>query len=309
MTTQINVSRRKLLVGLLGGAGAGVAAGAFGALGWARQSDGFRAYLDTLDRAEAERFANRILPREGIELPIILGDSVVRLVEAGAIDQGKFEALYQRRGGLPQWVRDAMTRPSKERITFSPATAPYLLNLLWPLGIANKATFNEHSPLAKEDGARFASTGGWSLGTEHGYSYFNKVAAVEMSLEQQMTVLEAARKTFRPCCNNSTFFQDCNHGSAMLGLYELAAAQGLGTSDLLAAGKVANSYWYPSQYLAIARLFEDVKKTPWAKASPEMVLGEQYASATGWRQNVDAVLKAGGATGQRVRGGGGGCGV
>ena len=27
-----------------------------------------------------------------------------------------------------------------------------------------------------------------------------------------------AKGIYRPCCNNSTYFPDCNHGMAMLGL-------------------------------------------------------------------------------------------
>ncbi|SRR6266568_397885 len=41
-------------------------------------------------------------------------------------------------------------------------------------------------------------------------------------------VLNVATKTFRPCCDNSTFYQDCNHGSKPAELHraELAAAVG-----------------------------------------------------------------------------------
>src|SRR5487761_342568 len=45
-----------------------------------------------------------------------------------------------------------------------------------------------------------------------------------MSDDEQAMVLDLATHTFRPCCDNSTFFQDCNHGSALLGLLELAAS-------------------------------------------------------------------------------------
>src|SRR3546814_19376416 len=82
----------------------------------------------------------------------------------------------------------------------------------------------------------FASTGGWTLGKEqNGGAYFNKFRIVELTPEQVALVTQVAKSTYRPCCNNSTFFQDCNHGSALLGLLHLGASQGLTENELYQA--------------------------------------------------------------------------
>src|SRR3546814_2132150 len=73
---------------------------------------------------------------------------------------------------------------------------------------------NESSPMNGDSLYNFASTGGWTLGKEqNGGAYFNKFRIVELTPEQVALVTQVAKSTYRPCCNNSTFFQDCNHGS------------------------------------------------------------------------------------------------
>lgn len=44
-------------------------------------------------------------------------------------------------GGLPPWVH-AVLAGSDAEVVLSRANAPYLLNVLWPLGLANRAAFN-----------------------------------------------------------------------------------------------------------------------------------------------------------------------
>lgn len=77
----------------------------------------------------------------------------------------RFERLYSARGGVAGWVRSLFERPSADPIRISAASAPLLLNLLWPLGLSNRAAFNARSPLALAgaDAGRFASTGSWRL--------------------------------------------------------------------------------------------------------------------------------------------------
>ena len=61
-----------------------------------------------------------------------------------------------QRGGVPERVRSLFERPSGDPIRLSGATAPLLLNLLWPLGLTNRAAFNARSPLAG------AAANGWT---------------------------------------------------------------------------------------------------------------------------------------------------
>ena len=109
------------------------------------------------------------------------------------------------------------------------------------VGLTNKAAFNTSSPIATVFIPAFASTGGWTLGDNPGHVYFDSVEATPLTPRQDGMVLAAAKATYRPCCNNSTFFQDCNHGSALLGLMQIAASQGAAISDIYQIALMADS--------------------------------------------------------------------
>ena len=253
-----------------------------------------------------------MLPPLGIELDVSFGDSIQRLVQAGVIAPRKFTAVYAKRGGLPDWVGELFTQPSSEPIMMSMRTAPYLLNLMWPLGVATKTRFNEKSKLNGPKVGNFASTGGWTLGeARNGGDYFNKIPAIDLTETQEATVLEAAENSFRPCCNNSTFFQDCNHGSALLGLYELAASQGASVDELYALGRVANSFWYPGKYMEMAYYFQKLENQSWDQVAAKTALDKKYSSISGWQKNIhQPMVEAGLLPGKQQQGGGGsGCAV
>jgi len=233
----------------------------------------------------------RVVPPEGYQTRVSFGESIVRLVAAGAISPDKFRRLYAGRGGLPDWVEELFAAPSLEPIKLGFDTAPYLLNLLWPLGLSTKTGFNAMSPLNGESLPNFASTGGWRLGeADNGAAYFNRVPAIGLDGDQEKVVLGVARNVFRPCCDNSTFFQDCNHGSALLGLLELAASQGAKPDQLLELALITNAFWYPAQYLEIAVYFREIEDKPWQAVAPETILGKPFSSRSGWSSNVHAAL-------------------
>jgi len=304
-------SRRRFLVLSSAAFGVGALGGAAGSLFWASDSSKFLSYVKGKQNAAIQKLSAEVLPAEGSVLNVSLDDSIQRLVQAGVISPSKFKAVYSKRGGLPEWVETLFTQPASEPITMSRQTAPYLLNLLWPLGVATKTQFNEKSKLNGPKGGRFASTGGWTLGeARNGGEYFNKVSAVDLTVEQEATVLEAAENSFRPCCNNSTFFQDCNHGSAMLGLYELAASQGAGVDELYEIGRIANSFWYPPKYVEMAYYFQELENKRWDQVAASTILGEKYSSSGGWMKNVhQPMVESGLLPGAQAGGGGGGCGV
>ncbi len=284
------ISRRSVLLGI------GTTAAAYG-LGVATPG-----LIERLKPDPVKDAYDAVLPSRGDRTTVVFGDSLLRLVRAGAIDPEKFSARYAARGGLPDWVRQLFESSSSEPILISSATAPYLLNLLWPLGVATKTGINADSPLRGKRLPTFASTGGWRLGRAGtGAAYFNRVATLQLSAEQEARVLAVARKTFRPCCNNSAFFQDCNHGSAMLGLLELGAAQDLSERELYSLAKTANGYWYPAQYVEMALLFATVKDTPWKDVDPATAVGARFASASGWGANVHRPLSQTGLLGQAPR--------
>jgi SCO1/SenC len=140
--------------------------------------------------------------------------------------------------------------------------------------------------------AGFASTGGWTLGrSANGAVYFNQVEAVTLTERQAFLALAVATNTFRPCCDNSTFFRDCSHGSALLGLIELAASQGATADAIYRMALVANSLWFPEQYARTAQYFADITKRSWRLVSASQVMGRAYSSLTGWQLHVEAPLR------------------
>jgi hypothetical protein len=210
------------------------------------------------------------------------------LIAAGVLVPDKFPSA---RGRLPDWVERLLAAPSADPIVFRRDTATYLVELLWPVGLATKTAFNETSPINTLQIPGFASTGGWTLGREpNGYVYFNKVDAIELTAQQQAIVLDAAANMFRPCCNNSTLFQDCNHGSALLGLIELAASQGASEAKLYEIALAANSYWFQTEYAKTALYFSHFKKQSWREVAPRLVLGPNYSTLSGWTKNVELPL-------------------
>lgn len=229
----------------------------------------------------------KVLPAKGFQSKIALSDSIVKLVENGVIDKTKFEALYKTQGGLPAELKDVLTTPSSKPILLTAANANYYINLLWPLGLSNKMAANNKSPVAGKDVNNFASTGGWTLGKEqNGGAYFNKFSIVPLTTEQEALVVKVAENSYRPCCNNSTFFQDCNHGSALLGLLELGASQGLTETDLYKEALAFNSFWFPQTYIETALYFKAVKNIDWENVDPKVIMGKDYSSITGWSGTV-----------------------
>lgn len=220
-------------------------------------------------------------------------DSIKKIVQGGAIDLGKFKKLYDRRGGLPDWVAKSMEGNNRSYIEFNINNANYLLNVLWPLGVASKNNINLKSPINKDGNVNsYASTGGWSLGKEkNGGVYFNQIAAIPLNADQERIVLEVAQNVYRPCCNNSTFFQDCNHGSALYGLLQLAASQGYSTKEMYQLSLEANKYWYPDQYTELVLYFRELKNKEISELDAKEVTSAKYFSGSGWRGNIFVPLR------------------
>lgn len=250
----------------------------------------------------------KVLPEEGFQSKIVLGDSVVKLVENGVIDPEKFEAIYRDRGGLSNELKDVLTKPSYEPILLTRENANFYVNLLWPLGLANYMEKNKESPVNGESLFNFASTGGWDIGKEeNGGAYFNKFGIVQLTPEQESLVTKVAQNTYRPCCNNPTFFQDCNHGSALLGLLQLGASQGLSEDELYQEALAFNSFWFPHNYIQTGIYFKAVKNVDWKDVDPKIVMGADYSSISGWYNNVNKEVERLNLIPQTT--GGGSCGV
>ena len=243
-----------------------------------------------------------VLPEAGIELPIEWGDLGARLVQAGVIDRVKLEQLYAQNGVLPAEVV-ALIEPRAGRLRLNTANSAYVLNMLWALGLSNESQILEFGPMrdGRYETANFASTGGWTLATGAAMDHYSRHAWVELTPAQAERVESVAKNIYRPCCNNPTHFPDCNHGMAMLGLLQLLAAADLGEEEMYRFALQANAYWFPDNYLVIAKYLRSQGKG-WAEADPKELLGYNYSSASGYQQILAQVTPP-------AQQGGGSCGV
>ncbi len=179
------------------------------------------------------------------------------------------------------------------------------LNLLWAYGLANKNQVLENGPImdARYGGpTNMASVGGWTVTTGSVMDHYDKHVLATLTSDQQALVEKIAKGIYRPCCNNSTYFPDCNHGMAMLGLLEYLASQGATEDQMWNAAITANMSWFPDQYQTIAQYLK-IKGIDAKTVTPQMLLGAEYSSGSGFARIAAQVPQT-----QQQRGGAG-CGV
>lgn len=255
---------------------------------------------------------NIVIPQEGVVLPAKWGDLGREMVETGVIDEAKFRNIYARRGGLDEEAERLLTGRGNGDLRITRENAGVVLNLLWGLGLANESPVLEKGPMVSPqyggDASRFASTGGWTLAkdvysTEIGASamvHYGKHNFLDLTPDQHALVEKVSKGIYRPCCNNSTYFPDCNHGMAMLGLLELMASQGATEEEMWQAALAVNSYWFPDTYLTIAKYFE-AQGVSWEHVNAALVLGPDFSSYSGYESVLAKVepvqFEAGGSCG------------
>ncbi|PIP29713.1 hypothetical protein COU12_01325 [Candidatus Jorgensenbacteria bacterium CG10_big_fil_rev_8_21_14_0_10_54_38] len=265
----------------------------------------YREGRQTLPPQEVAADISRVLlPAEGITLPVRWGNLGAQLVTAGVIDADKFESLYRTRGGLTKEEKTLLTGEQNVPLKIDAENAPVILNLLWAFGLANKNSILTDGPMAdpRYGGAQnFASTGGWTLSKGDTMTHYSAHPFITLTKEQQELVERVSKNIYRPCCGNATYFPDCNHGMAMLGLLELMAAQGADEAAMYRAALAVNSYWFPDQYRTIAAYLKE-RGTAWEEADQQALLGYDFSSGEGF-QRVLAETKP------VEKQGGGSCGV
>ncbi|MBI2042553.1 MAG: hypothetical protein HYT21_02305 [Candidatus Nealsonbacteria bacterium] len=237
--------------------------------------------------ANHEDILAQINPVEGYTVNATYGDIGPQLITAGAIDFEKMKALYEQSGKpLTDEQITILTEGSNEKIKISPENSYFLLNFLWAMGITNKNRILDEGPIMKygeDQVGRFASTGGWTLGTAPSTEFFSKYSIVTLSEEQQAILEDFAFNSYRPCCNNPTGFPDCNHGAAALALGEIMASQGATSEEIFEAFKYFNSFWFPQTYFDIATYFQAKEGKNWAEAPGRVVAGKEYSTPQGWQ--------------------------
>lgn len=235
----------------------------------------------------------KVLPSEGVVLPVRWGDLGAKLVSAGAIDADKFKAIYEQRGVFTEEYKNLLLGQNDGKLKITKDNAGYLLNLFWALGLASKNPILDSGEMTNKayGGAQnFASTGGWTIAKGNPMDHYSRHMFFVLTPEQQALVDKVSRGIYRPCCNNSTHFPDCNHGMAMLGFLELMASQGVNEQDMYKAALAVNSYWFPDTYLTIATYMEN-KGVEWNDVSPQEVLGVNYSSASGYARVSSEVIQ------------------
>jgi hypothetical protein len=176
------------------------------------------------------------------------GNLGVKMVEAGVINQEKFESLYSSRGGLSSEEQKILVGSENGNLEITEENSGMMLNMLWGLGLGNKNPILENGPMMdpKYGGAgNFASTSGWTLAEGNAMDHYSMHEFITLTKDQQALVEKVSKGIFRPCCKNSTYFPDCNHGMAMLGLLELMASEGASEEQMNKKALEVNSLWFP----------------------------------------------------------------
>lgn len=239
-------------------------------------------------------------------LAISWADLGSKMVAYGVIDKNKIENLYSERGGLSESDKKIIYGTGEDSIIIIDSqNAGLMLNMLWGFGLANKNAILENGPMVEAQGkdgtGKFASTGGWSLSTGNPMDHYSMHSFVTLTKEQQLLVEKVSKGIFRPCCNNSTYFPDCNHGMAMLGFLEIMASQGASEKDMYKSALQLNKLWFPDQYDVIASYLES-RGQDINNVDPKEIVSEQYFSAQGYKNIVALVQPI-------EQKGGGGCSV
>ncbi|MEK7088688.1 MAG: hypothetical protein AAB913_00990 [Patescibacteria group bacterium] len=244
------------------------------------------------NRTPMSELEEKVLPSDGIVLPVVWGNLGTKLISTGVIDEKKFKAIYESRGQFTDEYKKLLLSQNNGKLKITKDNAPYILNLFWALGLANKNSILETGEMTNPayGGAQnFASTGGWTLSKGDVMDHYSRHKLLDLTLEQQVLVEKISKGIYRPCCGNSTHFPDCNHGMAMLGLLELMASQGLSEQEMWKTALAVNSYWFPDTYLTIATYMKN-KGVDWKDVNPQEMLGIDYSSAQGYQNIASQVV-------------------
>ncbi len=244
--------------------------------------------------------------QESVTIPVRWGDLGIKMVNAGVIDKAQLEGLYSDRGGLDLASKKLLEPAYNGNLTITTENSGFILNLLWALGLGNKNNVLENGPMSNpqyESPVQLASVGGWTIASGDPMDHYSKHAFITLTSEQQNLVERVAKNIYRPCCNNFTYFPDCNHGMAMLGLLELMAAQGLTEDEMYKIALEVNALWFPDNYANIAKYFES-RGLSMSQANAKEILGANFSSASGYKKMMSQITSP-----APNKGSGGSCGV
>lgn len=247
--------------------------------------------------ASKNNLFDEINPVKGYELPVTYGQLGPDMVKLGVLDIDKFKSAYVKSGAtLTQEQTDILTKGLDKKIRITRENSYFLLNFFWAAGLGNKSkilTEGDMVKYGKDQVGNFASTGGWSLGQGDPMNYYAKGDLIPLTLTQENLVEKVAENIYRPCCNNSTAFPDCNHGMALLGVLQLMAKNDATENQMYEAAKYFNAFWFPGNYYDIALYFKNKEGKSFGQIPGQVILGKEYSSASGWQQVKQWLAKKG----------------
>ncbi len=243
----------------------------------------------------------KVIPEKGFNLPISWGDLGPSLISLGVIDAEKFVKTANLSSDEEKILREGSDKP----ININSDNSQFVVDFLWAVGLAEKSNAYTTGPMGneyKKDVANFSSTGGWTLAKGGATKYLGKSNFFNLDDAQEARVESIAKNIYRPCCNNSTWFPDCNHGMAALAAIEMMVAKNLPDEEIYKSVLKLNSFWFSGTYLTTAQYFAE-QGTAWDKVDAKTVLGAEYSSSTGASKVAQKVAPIQGA------GSGAGCGA
>lgn len=223
-----------------------------------------------------------VLPQKGYALGVEWSDIGQALMQSGVIDKTKYEQLFTD----DTYSKDQMkylAMSSNDHMMINEQNSHFMVNTLWAAGLVNKSKVLEEVSMktyGKGDVMNFASTGGWSLGDKPTSELYSSSEVIKLTPEQQELVKKIADNIYRPCCDNSVEFPDCNHGMAALGYIEVAVKQGIPEEKIYKDILALNSFWFPQQYVELAA-YLNKQGTDWGKVDAKLALASDYSSAQG----------------------------
>lgn len=262
--------------------------------------------------ATKDNLFDEINPVDGFEIEVSYGNLGPKMVAMGVIDTDKFKSTYAKSSQpLTSEQEDILQKGSTDKIKITRDNSYFLLNFFWAVGLANKSTILEEGDMmrygGKQGAGNFASTGGWTLSKSNAMNYYSKSALIPLTKEQEDRVNLVASNIFRPCCNNSTAFPDCNHGMALLGVLQLMASNGASESQMYKVGKYFNAFWFPGNYYDLALYFKNKEGKSFRDIDAKTLLSKDYSSSSGWQSAKQWLVDKG--LVQQPPKQGGGCGI
>lgn len=268
--------------------------------------------ITKVSSSSSDNLFNEINPEKGYEINARYNDLGPKMLSMGIIDFNKFKENYQKANQpLTSEQETILIKGSNNKIKIDRDNSYFLLNFFWALGLANKSKILTEGEIMKYGGKKeignFASTGGWSLAKGNTMDYYAKGNLISLTKKQEDLVAKSASDIYRPCCNNSTAFPDCNHGMALLGVLELMVENGASERELFEAGKYFNAFWFPGNYYDLALFFKNKEGKNFKQLDGKIALSKEYSSASGY-QNIKQWLASKGLIKESPKQSGG-CGV